>query len=65
MGDIEKGKLSPQQESRASLAEIHEEQEWDTIVRKPHVINALRRLAAEVLRQDAAGETKEGGFAIE
>jgi hypothetical protein len=49
----------------SSSTEFDEEQEWESIVRKPHVRNALRRLAAEVLQQDAAGETEEGGFAIE
>jgi hypothetical protein len=53
------------EENMAVVTEIDEEQEWESIVRKPHVRNALRRLAAEVLRQDATGETEEGGFAIE
>lgn len=52
-------------EHRAFSTEIDEEQEWEAIVSIPRVKNALRRLAAEVLRQDAAGETEEGGFAIE
>ena len=42
-----------------------EEQEWNAIVSKPHVRRALRRMAAEARRQYYAGETKEGGFAIE
>ena len=42
-----------------------EEREWDAIVSKPHVRRALRRMAAEARRQYYAGETKEGGFAIE
>ncbi|HET9922000.1 MAG TPA: hypothetical protein VFQ30_19330 [Ktedonobacteraceae bacterium] len=42
-----------------------DEQEWDEIVKKPHVQHALRRLAKEARRQNAAGETEEGGFAIE
>lgn len=42
-----------------------EEREWDTIVSKPHVRRALRRMAAEARQQYYAGETKEGGFAIE
>ena len=53
------------EENIALSTGIDEEKEWESIVRKPHVRNALRRLAAEVLRQDAAGETKEGGFVIE
>ena len=42
-----------------------EEREWDTIVSKPHVRNALRRMAAEARRQYYAGETQEGGFGLE
>ena len=42
-----------------------DEQEWDEIVSKPHVRQALRRLAEEARQQDANGETEEGGFAIE
>lgn len=42
-----------------------EEREWDAIVNKPHVRKALRRMAAEARQQYYAGETKEGGFAIE
>ncbi len=42
-----------------------EEREWDSIVNKPHVRQALRRMAAEARRQYYAGETEEGGFAIE
>ena len=44
---------------------LDEEKEWEAIVSKPHVRNALRRLAIEALQQDAAGETEEGGFVIE
>jgi hypothetical protein len=47
---------------RANLAE---ELEWDNIINTPHVRGGLRRLAAEARRQFAAGETEEGGFAIE
>jgi hypothetical protein len=42
-----------------------EEQEWQAIISKPHVQQALRRMAAEARRQYYAGETEEGGFAIE
>jgi hypothetical protein len=42
-----------------------EEREWDSIVSKPHVRNALRRMAAEARRQYYAGETEEGGFGLE
>ena len=42
-----------------------EEREWDSIVNKPRVRQALRRMAAEARRQYYAGETEEGGFALE
>ena len=42
-----------------------EEREWHAIISQPHVEQALLRLAEEVRRQIAAGETEEGGFAVE
>ena len=42
-----------------------EEREWHAIISQPHVQQALRRLAEEVRQQIAAGETEEGGFAVE
>ena len=42
-----------------------EERAWDSIVSKPHVRQALRRMAAEARRQYYAGETEEGGFGLE
>ncbi len=42
-----------------------DEQEWDEIVSKPRVRQTLRILAEEARQQEAAGETEEGGFAIE
>ena len=42
-----------------------EEQEWDTLFAQPHVQDALCRLAEEAERQFVAGETEEGGFAVE
>lgn len=42
-----------------------EEVEWDNIVKTPHVHRGLLHLAAEARRQIAAGETEEGGFAVE
>ena|SRR5579864_2278962 len=42
-----------------------EELEWNSILRKPHVRRGLRRMAAEARRQIAAGETEDGGFAVE
>ena len=47
------------------IDEEEEEREWNAIVSKPHVRQALRRMAAEARRQIAAGEIEEGGFAIE
>jgi hypothetical protein len=41
-----------------------EERAWDSIVSKPHVRQALRRMAAEARRQYYAGETEEGGFGL-
>ena len=43
------------------LEEI-EEQEWDTIVNKPHVQARLHELGRKALEEDQAGETEEGGF---
>lgn len=42
-----------------------EEQEWDTLFALPHVQAGLSLLADEAERQFAAGETEEGGFAVE
>ena len=42
-----------------------EELEWDTLFAQPHVQAGLDRLAEEAARQFAAGETVEGGFAVE
>ncbi len=47
----------------ARILEAIDEQEWDEIIRKPRVRQALRTLAEETRRQEAAGETEEGGFA--
>lgn len=45
--------------------EDDEEREWDALFALPHVQAGLSRLAAEAERQFAAGETEEGGFAVE
>lgn len=45
--------------------EEEEEREWDAIVSKPHVRQALRRMAAEARQRYYAGEIEEGGFAVE
>lgn len=51
---------------KESIEEVEaDEREWETILRKPHVREALRRLAREARRQVAVGETEEGGFAFE
>ncbi|MDQ6659557.1 MAG: hypothetical protein M3Z24_01165 [Chloroflexota bacterium] len=42
-----------------------EELEWDTLFAQPHVQAGLDRLAEKAERQFAAGETEEGGFAVE
>ena len=42
-----------------------EEREWDSIVSKSHVREALRRMAAEARQQYYAGEIEEGGFGLE
>lgn len=42
-----------------------EELEWDTLFAQPDVQAGLDRLAEEAKRQFAAGETVEGGFAVE
>ena len=42
-----------------------EELEWDNLFSQPHVQAGLDRLAEEAERQFVAGETVEGGFAIE
>ena len=42
-----------------------EEREWNSIVSKPHVQQALRRMAAEARQQYYAGEIEEGGFGLE
>ena len=42
-----------------------EELMWNKTFNTPHVKRGLRRLAAEALQEFAAGETEEGGFAIE
>jgi hypothetical protein len=42
-----------------------EELEWNAFFAQPDVQAELERLAEEAERQFAAGETEEGGFAIE
>ncbi len=42
-----------------------EEREWDALFAQPHVQAALYRLVEEAERQFLAGETEEGGFAVE
>ena len=50
---------------RAIEEEEAEEREWDSIVSKSHVREALRRMAAEARQQYYAGEIEEGGFGLE
>jgi hypothetical protein len=47
----------------ARILEAIDEQEWDEIIRQPRVRQTLRNLAEQARRQEAAGETEEGGFA--
>lgn len=42
--------------------EEQSEKEWDEIIAKPRVMNAIRRMAAQARAQLLAGETEEGGF---
>ena len=42
-----------------------DEREWDKITRTSHVQQALIELADEAEQQEQAGETEEGGFALE
>jgi|SRR5579859_2202405 len=44
---------------------MEEEEEWNRVVNKPRVRQALRRMAAEARQQYYAGETEEGGFGLE
>lgn len=58
----------PQDEQNALAKRILEEideQEWDQIVSQSHVQKALIDLADEAMRQEAAGETEDGGFGDE
>lgn len=59
------GKPTSEKWFAAITEDGEEEREWNTIVRKPHVQDALRRMAAEARRQYYAGETEEGGFGLE
>jgi hypothetical protein len=60
-----------QRDEHVTLPEIgadytdEEELEWDTLFAQPHIQAGLDRLAEEAERQFAAGETVEGGFAVE
>ena len=59
---IEAARKLPEAEQEALAAEwedILEEREWEAIVGKPHVRDALKRMATEALKEDAAGETEE------
>ena len=52
-------------EADSIVRDAFDELEWRDIVSIPRVRHALRRLAAEARRQYSAGETEEGGFAVE
>lgn len=49
----------------SGIQDVYSEIEWHHIVNKPSVRQALRRMATEARRQYYAGETEEGGFAVE
>ena len=49
----------------ARILEEIEEQEWETIINKPHVQEKLLALADEAWKEYEADETQEGGFAVE
>lgn len=55
------GQLSDHEQEAVAAAweAILEEREWERIVAKPAVRDALRRMAAEAREQDDAGETEE------
>lgn len=64
---FERAQQLPDDEQNAlaeRILEAIDEQEWDAIVSKPRVRQALRTLAKEARRQEAAGENEAGGFAI-
>jgi hypothetical protein len=48
---------------QAQLEDL-EEQAWEMSGNKLQVRQAVRRLAAEARRQEASGETEEGGWAL-
>jgi hypothetical protein len=52
-------------EADSIIRDAYEELEWHNIVNTPRVRQTLRRLAAEARQQYYAGETEEGGFAVE
>ena len=52
-------------EADSIVQDALDELEWHNIVSTPQVRNGLRRLAAEARREYYAGETEEGGFALD
>ena len=62
---IKLDKVAVVAEANSIVHDAYDELEWHRIVNTPHVLNGLRRLAAEARRQIAAGKTEEGGFAVE
>ena len=47
------------------ILEELDERKWDKITSTSHVQQALIELADEAEKQEQAGETEEGGFALE
>jgi hypothetical protein len=57
--EVEKLSDEDQEALAAILEEALAEREWESIVRKPRVRDALKRMAHEALEEDTAGETEE------
>jgi hypothetical protein len=57
--EAEKLSDEDQEALAAILEEALAEREWEMIVRKPRVRDALKRMAQEALEEDATGETEE------
>jgi len=52
-------------EADSLVRDAFDELEWHNIVNIPDVRHGLRRLAVEARREYYAGETEEGGFALD
>ena len=55
----------PDAEQNAIAERILDEidnQEWDDLVNQPRSLEAIQRMVRQLRREEAAGETEEGGF---